>query len=492
MSDQQRLRKVKYSNLKGLKDLEISFEDKNVTGIFGVNGCGKSTILHSLICFYKPKDSSIVIDYKFSMFFKQIDSINWNNSQMEITTFYRDGSNSKELDVAFSKTTDRWLPKYDRRPDRNVFFIGIDTCVPDIERTTISDNKLSTTREAISSSYIDELKKSASHILGNSYTDIFNSNTKSKKKYLSVEKNKTLSYHSLSMGAGEQRVFKILDVLYKAPKYSLIVIDELDLTLHTSALNKLLDTIVKVADKNKLQVVFTSHREELTNRNDINIRHILQTNNKTFCFNNSTPECIDRLTGKTMRILNIFVEDDLSKAIILELLRDNNIRKRTEIHIFGAIDNAFVASVGLDITKENLDNILFVLDGDRYRTNAEKETMMKTKYSGTESDKEERRQKALSIIKQFNLPESVAPEEYICKMLQKSTESNEIVDISKQITTVPDPHLYLNELLEQLGESRDVGLTQIIKEFKKNKLIWKIYTKDVQNWIKDRKAKLNL
>jgi hypothetical protein len=37
MSDQQRLRKVKYSNLKGLKDLEISLEDKNVTGIFGVN-----------------------------------------------------------------------------------------------------------------------------------------------------------------------------------------------------------------------------------------------------------------------------------------------------------------------------------------------------------------------------------------------------------------------------------------------------------------------
>lgn len=294
------------------------------------------------------------------------------------------------------------------------------------------------------------------------------------------------------MGAGEQRVFKILDILYKAPKYSLIVIDELDLTLHTSALNRLLDAIIKVADKNKIQVIFTSHREELTYRCDINIRHILQTNNKTLCFNNSTPECIDRLTGKTMRLLNIFVEDDLAKAIILELLRENNIRKRAEIHMFGAIDNAFTASVGLDIAKENLDNILFVLDGDRYRTDDEKIKMMKVKYSGTEQDKEERRGKALSIIKQLNLPESTAPEEYICKTLQLSTESNEIIDISKQITAVPDPHLYLNELLEQLGESRDVGLAHIVKEFKKNKPVWEEYTKDVQNWIKGRKINLNL
>lgn len=107
---------------------------------------------------------------------------------MEITTFYRDGSNSKELDVIYSKTTDRWLPKYDRRPDRDVFFIGIDTCVPDIERTSITDNKLSTTRESILNSYINDLKETASYILGNSYTGVFNSSTKTKKKYLSVEK----------------------------------------------------------------------------------------------------------------------------------------------------------------------------------------------------------------------------------------------------------------------------------------------------------------
>lgn len=36
--------------LKNLKNLdEISFEDEPITGIFGPNCCGKSTVLHALI-----------------------------------------------------------------------------------------------------------------------------------------------------------------------------------------------------------------------------------------------------------------------------------------------------------------------------------------------------------------------------------------------------------------------------------------------------------
>jgi len=81
MSEQQRIEKVTYKRLKGLKDLTISFEGKNVTGIFGVNGCGKSTILHSLLCFYRPKNS-LGKNFKFSYFFKTTLGVNWKNSEM--------------------------------------------------------------------------------------------------------------------------------------------------------------------------------------------------------------------------------------------------------------------------------------------------------------------------------------------------------------------------------------------------------------------------
>ena len=83
------------------------------------------------------------------------------------------------------------------------------------------------------------------------------------------------------------------------PEYSLILIDELDLTLHTMALQRLVTLIVQVANAKHLQVIFTSHREELTRRRDINIRHIWQPANvaQTFCLDYTTPACICRLTG---------------------------------------------------------------------------------------------------------------------------------------------------------------------------------------------------
>lgn len=491
MSEQQRLKKVIYHNLKGLRDLEIDFEDKNITGIFGVNGCGKSTILHSLLCFYKPKDPSICKDYKFSLFFKQIDSINWKDSKMTVITSCREGTIKKDISTIFRKGTDRWLPQYNTRPDRNVYYIGLNTCVPDIEKEHENINKLTTSRDILPIQNLEEIKKATSYILGYPYTDIFKS-TYAKKKYLSVEKNKTLHYHSLSMGAGEQRLFKILDVLYFAPKYSLIIIDEIDLTLHTSALNRLIDIVAIVSERNKLQVIFTSHREELISRNDINIRHILNTSEKTLCFNDSTPECIELLTGRTVRLLRIFVEDDLAEAIVLEILRENEIRKRAEVFKFGAIENAFVASVGLEIIGQSLDNTLFILDGDRYRTNEEKISLMKKKYSGTETDKELRRIKALSIIKQFDLPNLTTPEEYICQILKGLNDSNEIVETAKQIIAPSDPHQYLNEILDKLGEKREIGLGLIVKEFKKNKIVWNTYTNNIQEWVKERKEALNL
>ena len=52
-----RTHKLAIERLKGIRGLdEISFEDKPLTGIFGPNGIGKSTVLHALAAAYRtPK-----------------------------------------------------------------------------------------------------------------------------------------------------------------------------------------------------------------------------------------------------------------------------------------------------------------------------------------------------------------------------------------------------------------------------------------------------
>lgn len=47
---QQKLISIHFHSLKGLSDLKISFRQSGLTGIFGINGSGKSTVIHAVSC----------------------------------------------------------------------------------------------------------------------------------------------------------------------------------------------------------------------------------------------------------------------------------------------------------------------------------------------------------------------------------------------------------------------------------------------------------
>lgn len=130
-----------------------------------------------------------------------------------------------------------------------------------------------------------------------------------------------LRYSALSMSAGEQKVFYILEKVFRATKYSLILIDELDLLLHDQAMKKLIEVILERAEDKNLQVIFTTHRESVLELEDkINIRHIVCRSGKTLCFNETKPDAINRLTGVQPRPIEVFVEDDLASTIVKKLL----------------------------------------------------------------------------------------------------------------------------------------------------------------------------
>lgn len=59
MTDKQVLKSLKINSLRGIKDLDISFEGNPVTGIFGLNGSGKTTILQTIMCLIGLKPQKI-------------------------------------------------------------------------------------------------------------------------------------------------------------------------------------------------------------------------------------------------------------------------------------------------------------------------------------------------------------------------------------------------------------------------------------------------
>ncbi len=482
---QQTIESIYIKKLKQLEDVTCTFTDHNLTAILGINGCGKSTILHALACCYQP--STTGQNYRFSDFFLPSNFNVWDGSEFKIQYSFREGEVKRPNNTKiYKKTADRWS-RYVNRPKRDVFFIGIASCVPDIEKAkertkiNIANKGENQTLQAI----VDKI----SYILGGQYQNCYNG-SRAKKQYRIVKRD-NLDYPSITMGAGEQRLLVILETVFSAPKYSLILIDELDLALHTQALNRLLDVLTEKANQKHLQIIFTTHRENITQRTDINIRHLYQANNKVFCFEGVNNACMDVLTGATSKPIKIFVEDQLSKSIIKAIAKGLKIQRYCEINTFGDIQNGFTVAAVKAVEDRHTENILVVLDGDKYVSDEEKRSIIEKRFSGNTQYENDVRAKALSLIKEYNHPQHKSPDRFIIDTVREQNKESEIHDIVLALGELQDDHDYTENIADKLGIDRKAAGEELIREIL-NSNEWENYVRPINEWLQNRKQALAL
>lgn len=462
---QQKLRRLHVAQLKNLHDLDLDFSESPLTAIVGINGSGKSTVLHALACCYKPVNGSKEFNYKFSYFFTPTSDSIWQGSNLTIYYDQRvDKTLFENISTTFSKTTDRWSPKYDRRPSRNVFYLGIDTCVPRIEEER-QNSFISYTTTTLTDGISQLVREKAGVIMNRDYSS-YNLHKATRTNYFGVE-HEQIRYSSLSMSAGEQRIFKILTQVFGAPKYSLILIDEIDLLMHTFALKRLVRVLHQRAKEKELQIVFTTHSPYILNENSlINIRHLYNTPSKTFCFSDTKPDTIYRMTGELTRPIELFVEDDLAQSIVNNIVESLNISKYVTVNRFGAAINCFSVAAGLALSNKLSSNCLFVLDGDEFRTIEQKTERINTVLTGNTAADYARREALLTQISQFSLPEGFSPERFIHNLLRELSGTqthNQIIQTALEINKVDNNHKYVDDILERIGyPSREVGLSKVI------------------------------
>lgn len=488
----QKLKKIRFSKLKNLENLEVSFENKHITGIFGTNGSGKSTVLHAIACLYQPVANSTRKNFKFPHFFIPTTIDLWNGSQFTIEYEMINGATMVSDTKEYKKNRDRWSPRYQTRPRREVFYIGIDSCVPDMEIESRT-SRIPLIREAYDDAVLAEkIKEKLSFIMHRNYGDFINY-WNERKSYKGLIYG-TVQYPSLYMGAGEQRIIKFLETVYSVPDYSLILIDELDLTLHTEALLRLMRVLNDECQAKNIQIVFTSHREELLDCNFINIRHLVNdTNGKTtICLERTTPDCIKRLTGTCPKPLEIMVEDNLAEALVRKILRIHNLEQSCKVSQFGSKENSYLVGAGLLLRGETLDNTLIVLDGDVDVTEAEKRAKINRVITGTDGNSQQRREKLLSKIKQFHLPVNKKPEEFITDELKTLDDAeHSLVPHIKATGPVQDHHDLLNIPITNSGMPEQTALAEIAN-LMEHRSCWANYVTDINNWIVTKKAELGI
>lgn len=201
---QQVIHKLSFEKLKGISSLdEVSFDEKPLTAILGPNGCGKSTILHALACCYKPLDDTGQQNWRFRDFFTPTTDATWAGSSLDMVHSYRDGKTEiSNVKTEYRKNADRWSPRYDRRPERYVHFIGIKSCVPRIEQETYSSAiKYQTEVHADA----DLIMAKMGVVFNRAYNELNMHRAHGGRQYPGLALENT-RYSALAMGAGEQRV----------------------------------------------------------------------------------------------------------------------------------------------------------------------------------------------------------------------------------------------------------------------------------------------
>jgi ABC-type transport system involved in cytochrome c biogenesis ATPase subunit len=499
-----RTHKIAIERLKGIRSLdEVSFEDNPITGIFGPNGNGKSTVLHALAAAYRAPAHASSRNYR--EFFPKLDHDVWNGTRFTVThsgTLSGSGTfTNAEEHYSKGTITTRWKPLEVRRPIREVVFLGVNSCLPALEQYASHDLSL-----AVYSQLTDRLDQRALDALGR----ILNSNydsassislpSKPSRSYLSFDRSTDLGCKcsSVVMGAGEQRLFAMLRLIEHTRNHALILIDELDLLLHGDALQKLIAHLHDhCTDKDK-QIVFTSHREELLGLTDwINVRHLHRGPAGHQCFYDTDPDSLHRLTGQRERPLEVFVEDGLAEAIVSRLSTELGASRHVRVIRYGSATNCFTVLAGLLLKGENCQNSLFVLDGDVHLEPDDRQTRIDKSCSGNDQRAEEIRIEMPSRIVDLQLPAGVKPEPYIHSMILGLDPQNlnvgerEIQDVAKQIVNPPNTHHFVDKVVNDLGESREAQLKGIVALASKSP-DWPNYVQPIRNWLLARITALSL
>ncbi len=130
----QRLLGLDVIQLKGLNDVSLDFTNSPLTAIMGSNCSGKTTVLQALACAHQPPDPKTNPDYRFPLFFRPNSDALWKGSDFTVRYAHRLGpQDHPALSQHYTKASDRWSPRYERRPTRYTRFVNIGESVPDIE-----------------------------------------------------------------------------------------------------------------------------------------------------------------------------------------------------------------------------------------------------------------------------------------------------------------------------------------------------------------------
>lgn len=365
---------IEIHQIKGISSLKIKLPlNPGVYAITGINGIGKSTLLSAIAPrLVRPINFSILRNFEYL-----------DNSFISYT---------------IGKITEKWQPT---KESRN-WVCSID---PTLKLRGFQEGSITKgTRFLNSSSYLSYKKlqqAKSEHLLladdfvtenlgfilhnnKNHYTNLYRIDHNKAKNHYSYDgvpyflktNNRILSYFDLS--TGEFLLINLLHLLNNLlvrtenrEKLNMILIDEVELALHPSAIKRLVQFMKDISQKYSVSIYFSTHSLEIINALHIdNLFYLKQFSDKSIiCENPCYPAYITRdIYSHSGYDIIILVEDDLAKSIVNSFINKLKLNKNKRIQILpvGGYENTLDLHQNLMIDKVLSENarIISIIDGD--------------------------------------------------------------------------------------------------------------------------------
>lgn len=358
----QFLSKVKISGLRGWTGEVIEFRFP-VVAIAGENGSGKSTVLKTAASAYinsAAQQKTLNPDDFFP-------ATQWETVEgVRLEYTYHRGDDT--LTRAVRKPTKRWIGLPDR-PERRLYFL-------DITRTQPIDSLIGygkvAKEVAFGDSEIeldDDNRRRLSRVLRRDYDEgKLVVSEAGKRKQVGVVTRGTATYSNFHQGAGEDSTMDLIALLQGAPSYSLVVIDEIEASLHPRAQRRLIAEMFELARTKRLQFIVSTHSSFILEQLPEPARVYIQTSadgQRNLLYGISAGLALTMMDDERHPDLILYLEDERAAhfCFALAVTEDSSLRDRLEFAAVGPAN--VVKSLGILVENGKLGHpALCVLDGD--------------------------------------------------------------------------------------------------------------------------------
>jgi predicted ATPase len=357
-------KRMDYLEIEGIRGwtgqrFEFAFP---IMAVVGENGAGKSTVLQAAASGYASTPARTKFRFASDFF----PDTPWDKVRgAELRYAVREGGAQHLLSVR--KPTDRWRGNPDRR-ERNVEYIDLSRVQPVPARVGYTRLANPALQEAGSRLFADDRLDRLNSILGRQY-DLARMATTigDQTREVPVVSQQGQPYSGFHQGAGETTIMEFLQ--RDMPKYSLVVIDEIESSLHPRAQRRLMRDLADKCRENELQVILSTHSPYVLEELPLAARaYILvdASGGREIVYGVSPEFAMTKMDEMPHYEIDLYVEDDRAGRMLMEILAayDPDLALACQAVPYGAASVGQALGVMVDEQRFPRKTCVF-LDGDR-------------------------------------------------------------------------------------------------------------------------------